>query len=137
MTTVNTISALLSMNPASSNEVTGKGVSAYADDFTLSNNKIIGTVYNDSNSGYVTIDTNNIYYLDAPSTFNLITIANCYKLIIKGNILYSNQNGNDAVALTQPISNAILFDNNWDGFSYLYQLYGSASAPIIRDNLNW
>lgn len=120
-----------------SNEVTGKGVSSFADDFTLSNNKIIGTVYNDSNSGYVTIDTNNIYYLDAPSTFNLITIANCYKLIIKGNILYSNQNGNDAVALTQPISNAILFDNNWDGFSYLYQLYGSASAPILRDNLNW
>jgi hypothetical protein len=107
------------------------------DEFTLANNKIIGTVYNDSGAGYVTIDSNNISYLNAPSAFNLITIGNGNKLIIKGNILYANQNGNDAVALTQAISNAILLDNNWDGFSYLYQLYGSAGTPTLRDNLNW
>lgn len=119
------------------NTVTGKGVSAFVDEFTLANNKIIGTVYNDSGAGYVTIDSNNISYLNAPSAFNLITIGNGNKLIIKGNILYANQNGNDAVALTQAISNAILLDNNWDGFSYLYQLYGSAGTPTLRDNLNW
>jgi parallel beta-helix repeat protein len=119
------------------NTITGKALTATSDNITIANNRISGTIYSESSSGYVTIDSNYISFLNSPSAFNLITIGNCVKLIIKGNILYANQNGNDAVALTQAISKSILFDNNWYGYSYLYQLYGGATTPTLRDNLNW
>lgn len=119
------------------NTATFKGVTLAATDVNFENNKVYGTLYAEASGGFINIDSNDIGYFNAPSGFNLITIGNGTNLLIKGNILRANQNGNDAVALTQLLSNAILFDNNWSGFTYLYQIYGSAVTPALRDNLNW
>jgi len=122
------------------NTVTFKGMEVTATDAIVANNKIEGTVYFNSGAGFITIDSNDISYNNAPGAFNLVTIAYCSNLVIKGNLLRCNQYGDGAIFLFQYNPNIIIFDNIRQGsFSQYYRVDSPAVLPgsSVRDNLSW
>lgn len=123
------------------NTVTFKGVEVRGNDITFANNKIAGVVSFDSGGGFMTIDSNDISYFNAPSAFNLLTVNNGSYYVVKGNLFRANQNGVNVIAMTQALLNMVVIDNIWQSsgaFSGGFiGLYGSATSPTQINNASW